>query len=55
MGLNGKKVAFIGAGNMAEAIIRGLLKARVVAASDILATGRRQSAWMSFTIFTVCR
>ena len=42
MGLNGKKVAFIGAGNMAEAIIRGLLKARVVAAPDILATGRRQ-------------
>jgi len=42
MGLKGKKVAFIGAGNMAEAIIRGLLKAGVVAASDILATGRRQ-------------
>jgi pyrroline-5-carboxylate reductase len=42
MGLKGKKVAFIGAGNMAEAIIRGLLKASVVAAPDILATGRRQ-------------
>ena len=42
MGLKGKKVAFIGAGNMAEAIIRGLLKAGVVAAPDILATGRRQ-------------
>ena len=42
MGLKGKKVAFIGAGNMAEAIIRGLLKADVVAAPDILATGRRQ-------------
>ena len=42
MGLKGKKVAFIGAGNMAEAIIRGLLKAAVVGAPDILATGRRQ-------------
>ena len=42
MGLKGKKVAFIGAGNMAEAIIRGLLKAGAVAAPDILATGRRQ-------------
>lgn len=42
MGLKGKKIAFIGAGNMAEAIIRGLLKAQVVVASDVLATGRRQ-------------
>ena len=41
MPLTGKKVAFIGAGNMAEAMIRGLLKAEAIPAEDVLATGRR--------------
>ena len=47
--LAGKKIAFIGAGNMAEAMIRGVLKAKVVEPSDILATGRRQERLESLT------
>lgn len=39
--LAGKKLTFIGAGNMGEALIRGLLKAEVTAPDDIVATGRR--------------
>jgi pyrroline-5-carboxylate reductase len=35
--LKGKKIGFIGAGNMAEAIIRGLLKSRTVAADQVTA------------------
>ena len=41
MPLDEKKVAFIGAGNMAEAMIRGLLKAEAVDPLDVLVTGRR--------------
>ncbi len=41
MPLTGKKVAFIGAGNMAEAMIRGLLKAKAIEPCDVLVTGRR--------------
>lgn len=37
MSLKGKKIAFLGAGNMGEAMIRGLLKAGLSAPSDISA------------------
>jgi pyrroline-5-carboxylate reductase len=45
-GLQGKKIAFIGAGNMAEALIKGLVQsqtvaAAAVAASDVLADRRQ--------------
>ena len=40
--IRGKKLAFIGAGNMGEALIRGLLAADATAAGDIIATGRRE-------------
>ena len=40
--LKDKRIAFIGAGSMAEALIRGLLKAGAVEPESILATGRRQ-------------
>jgi pyrroline-5-carboxylate reductase len=39
--LSGKKLVFIGAGNMGEALIKGLLKAQAVPASNIIATARR--------------
>jgi predicted dinucleotide-binding enzyme len=38
----GKKISFIGAGNMAEAMVRGLLKAGAAAAADITATDKRE-------------
>jgi pyrroline-5-carboxylate reductase len=37
----GKKLCFVGAGNMAEALIRGLLRSGSARAEDITATGRR--------------
>ena len=41
MSVKGKKVGFLGAGNMGEAMIRGLLKAGTVPAEDIFATDAR--------------
>jgi pyrroline-5-carboxylate reductase len=41
MSVKGKKVGFLGAGNMGEAMIRGLLKAGAVPAEDIFATDVR--------------
>jgi pyrroline-5-carboxylate reductase len=41
MALQGKKIAFLGAGNMGEAMIRGLLKAGLSAPEDILAADLR--------------
>lgn len=41
MSLQNKTIVFIGAGNMGEALIRGLLAARTVAASRIIATDVR--------------
>jgi len=41
MTLQGKTIAFIGAGTMGEALIRGLLAARAVSASQIIATDVR--------------
>lgn len=41
MALKNKKIAFIGAGNMGEAMIRGLLKAGLSAPSDIIAADLR--------------
>ena len=49
-----KKLGFIGGGNMAEALIRGLLAKRVFAASDLIASdidpGRRQRLKRIFKI-----
>jgi pyrroline-5-carboxylate reductase len=49
-----KKLGFIGGGNMAEALIRGLLARRVFAASDLIASdidrGRRQRLKRIFKI-----
>ncbi len=39
--LKGKRFAFVGAGNMAEALIRGLLASGSVSASDITISNRR--------------
>ncbi len=41
MSVKGKKVGFLGAGNMGEAMIRGLLKAGIVPAEDIFVTDVR--------------
>ncbi|MFZ1057834.1 MAG: pyrroline-5-carboxylate reductase [Candidatus Rokuibacteriota bacterium] len=41
MSVKGKKVGFLGAGNMGEAMIRGLLKAGTVPVEDIFATDAR--------------
>src|SRR5687768_1077221 len=41
MNPNPRKLAFLGTGNMAEALIRGLLKAKTAAPHDIMATARR--------------
>ncbi len=41
--LEGKEIAFIGAGNMAEAIIRGMLKGRVAEAFQITASDIAQN------------
>ncbi|HLL53074.1 MAG TPA: pyrroline-5-carboxylate reductase [Myxococcaceae bacterium] len=37
-----RKIAFLGAGNMAEALIKGLLRANLTRPENILATGRRK-------------
>ncbi len=37
----GKTIAFLGAGNMAEALVKGLLRAHVAVPSEILCTDRR--------------
>jgi pyrroline-5-carboxylate reductase len=39
--VNDRKIAFLGAGNMAEALIKGLLRAGIARPEDIIATGRR--------------
>lgn len=39
---DGKRIGFVGAGTMGEAMIRGLLKAGLFAPEDILASGRRE-------------
>lgn len=41
MALQDSRIAFIGAGSMAEALIRGLIHANVIAAERIIGTGRR--------------
>src|SRR5215208_2261853 len=38
----GKTLAFLGAGNMAEALIKGLLRAEVAAPQEIICTDRRK-------------
>ena len=38
----GKTLAFLGAGNMAEALLKGLLRAKVAASHEIVCTSRRQ-------------
>lgn len=40
----GKKIGFIGAGNMAEAMIAGILKKGVLSSSDIIASRRNKEA-----------
>jgi len=40
--LNGKRLAFVGGGNMAEAMIRGLLAAKLMAPRDILVSDVRE-------------
>src|SRR3989475_6443469 len=42
MPLTGKRIAFIGGGTMAEAIIRGLLDKHLVPPSHVLVTGPRR-------------
>ena len=42
MSLKNKTIAFLGAGNMGEALIRGLLAAKTVAPSQIIATDVRR-------------
>ncbi len=37
----GKTIAFLGSGNMAEALVKGLLRAHVAAPSEIICTDRR--------------
>ncbi len=46
--LNGKNIAFIGAGNMAEAMIRGLLTSRSVSRDKIAVNNRRDAARLEF-------
>src|SRR5438105_148713 len=38
----GKKIAFLGAGNMAEALVKGLLRAKSAEPEEILCTARRK-------------
>lgn len=40
----GKKIGFIGAGNMAEAMIAGILKKGIIPATDIIASRRNKAA-----------
>lgn len=39
--MRNRRIAFLGAGNMAEALIKGLLRAGIAKPEDITATGRR--------------
>lgn len=39
--MKNRRIAFLGAGNMAEALIKGLLRAGIARPEDIVATGRR--------------
>lgn len=41
MPLSGKRLALLGAGNMGEALLRGLIKANLLAAKDIIVTAPR--------------
>ncbi len=43
MSLEDLRIAFIGGGNMAEALIRGMLAAKATTPEHIVATGRRQA------------
>ncbi len=40
--LAGKRFAFVGAGNMADALLRGLLASGAVSAADVVVSGRRR-------------
>ena len=40
--MNNRTIAFVGGGNMAEALIRGLLRGKVFAADDIIVSGPRE-------------
>lgn len=55
--LQGRTIGFIGAGNMAEAMIRGLLEARLVTADQIIASeiveAKRQQIRLRYSIHTV--
>ncbi|PWB79555.1 MAG: pyrroline-5-carboxylate reductase [Candidatus Methylomirabilota bacterium] len=55
--LHGRTIGFIGAGNMAEAMIRGLLEAGLVAADQIIASdiveAKRQQVALRYGIQTV--
>ena len=41
MSIKGKRVGFLGAGNMGEAMIKGLLQAGLVPVTDVAATDAR--------------
>jgi pyrroline-5-carboxylate reductase len=43
------RIAFLGGGNMAEALVRGLLRASVAAPGDVVVTGRRPERLEHFT------
>jgi pyrroline-5-carboxylate reductase len=45
----GKTIAFLGAGNMAEALIKGLLRAHVALPAEIVATDRRTERGVELT------
>lgn len=55
--LEGRSIGFIGAGNMAEAMIRGLLEAKLVRAKQLMASdiveARRQQLQQRFDVQTV--
>ncbi|NJD68271.1 MAG: pyrroline-5-carboxylate reductase [Candidatus Methylomirabilota bacterium] len=55
--LHGRTIGFIGAGNMAEAMIRGLLEARLVTADQIIASdiaeAKREQIHLRYGIQTV--
>jgi pyrroline-5-carboxylate reductase len=47
--LNGKRIGFVGGGNMAEALIRGLLAAKLTAPGDILVSDVREDRLAQLT------
>ncbi|MBZ0168339.1 pyrroline-5-carboxylate reductase [Candidatus Methylomirabilis lanthanidiphila] len=55
--LHGRTIGFIGSGNMAEAMIRGLLEAKLVTADQIIASdiveARRQQIHLRYDVETV--